>query len=198
MDKLRSKLLVLAVALIAVFAAVTLLRTGRSQNPLPSSASAVSEATPSPSLATTLESPDGKVALTMRQEKAEGGRRWAFSVGGREIFSKVLPLGASFSIPLNTFSPDDKYIFLEEITPEKVSYPVLAISGEPLTKNAQTLEIVGLFAEKYPEYKVTDVTGWGGVGLIIVNTDKVEGGVGPSFWFEVASASFIRLSNRFN
>ena len=55
-----------------------------------------------------------------------------------------------------------------------------------------------LFAQKYADYKITDVTGWAAPTLLVVNTDKLDGTVGPSFWFDVASLSFTRLSTRFN
>lgn len=198
MEKHQSKILILVALLFAVFATVVVLHTGKKQSPLPSLASAVSEVTPSPSLVTTVESPDAKVTLTMREKKVDGGKEWVFSVNGKEIFTKTLPSGSSFSIPYNTFSPDNKYIFLKETTPEKVSYLVLAANGVPVAKDTQTFEIVALFTEKHPEYKITDVTGWGGSTLVVINTDKAEGGVGPSFWFDVASRSFIQLTNRFN
>ena len=61
-----------------------------------------------------------------------------------------------------------------------------------------TIEFAELFESKYPEYKITAVTGWGGLNLIVINTDKIDGGTGPSFWFDLSGHSFIRLSNRFN
>lgn len=157
-----------------------------------------------PSRESTVASSDGKRTLKMKEEKGKEGVTYTFWVinsadnSQKEVFRKNVPLNTTFAIPANTFSPDGKYVFLKETAPEGTSYPVLSALGTPLTKDGSTLEIVGLFAGKYPNYKITDVTGWGGVGLIVFNTDKSEGGIGPSFWFEIPSGGFIQLSTRFN
>ncbi|HKB88864.1 MAG TPA: hypothetical protein VKC53_04450 [Patescibacteria group bacterium] len=146
---------------------------------------------------------DGKMSLTMREEKGKETTTYTFvakneSIGSEnQIYSKTVPLGTVFSIPLNTFSPDDKYLFLKETSASGDTYLAMTSSGA-LIKDAQTLDISSLFTAKYDSYKITDVTGWGGMTLIVVNTDKTDGGVGPSFWFDVTSKGFIRLSNRFN
>lgn len=153
---------------------------------------------------TTMGSSDGKWALKMREEKGETDISYIFLIkdlvkgSEKEIFRKSVPSGTTMSIPLNTFSPDDKYIFLKEIREGETGYLLLSASGTPLDKDTLTLEISGLFASKYPNYKITDVTGWGGVNLIVINADKSGGGMGPSFWFDVSNHSFIRLSTRFD
>jgi hypothetical protein len=202
MGKLPFKLLLLAVALVAVFAAVALLRSGR-QKPVPSLAAPVFEPTPGPSMAVEVEAPNGKATLFLREKRVVEGTKWLLSVRSeegteKEILTKILPSGSSLSVPYNTFSPDNRYIFLKETSPGGVSYLVLATNGAPLTKDTQSLEIVSLFAQKYPNFKITDVTGWGGPTLVVINTNNKDGSIGPSFWFDVASKSFIRLTNRFN
>lgn len=145
---------------------------------------------------TTIEAPDGKNKLVAKAEKTKDGTTYSFSVVNdttgisKNLLTKSVPVGTVISIPFNTFSPDDKYIFLKETTPSNITYFV------PL--GDQILDISALFPEKHPNYIITDVTGWGGMTLIVVNTDKKEGGVGPSFWFDVTSKSFIQLSTRFN
>ena len=134
---------------------------------------------------TTIEAPDGKDKLIMKEEKNKENITYTFTTS-RQVFTKTVPIGTEISIPFNTFSPDNKYFFLKEGD----NYFV------PLED--QILDISGLFAAKYPDYKITDVTGWGGMNLIVVNTDKASGGIGPSFWFEVPSQTFIPLSIRFN
>lgn len=192
----------LAVLLVATAVTVVVLRSGKSQVPQPSLALAFTEATPNPSMVTTIVSPDSKATLTMREKNTNGEKELTFSVKKdgveKEVFSKILSAGSVVSIPYNTFSPDDKYIFLKEVVQDNATYLVFATSGFPIAEDAQYFEIVGKFAEKEPDFKITDVTGWGGSTLIIINTDKNEGGIGPSFWFDVPSQSFIRLTNRFN
>jgi hypothetical protein len=132
----------------------------------------------------------------MRQEKGSGAVTYKFVVKDeesgvqKEIFTKTEAAGVTLSIPDNTFSSDNKYVFLKETSASGVIYLVLA--------DTQTFDVSSLFTAKYPNYVITDATGWAGPTLLIINTDKASGGIGPSFWFDVASNSFIQLSSRFN
>ena len=145
---------------------------------------------------TSVGSPDGQLTLTMKKEKIQDGFVYTFftidSVGRiqKTIFTKTVSLGDIISIPTNTFSPDDKYLFLKEENLGQTDYFAVTPAG--------TLDISGPFLLKYPNLKITDVTGWGGMTLIVVNTDKEDGSLGPSFWFDVSGKSFIQLSTRFN
>jgi hypothetical protein len=144
---------------------------------------------------TTVGSPDGKMSLAMKEE-GDDSVLYTFLLKDegtglvKQIFTKTASVGATLTIPFNTFSPDNKYVFLKETYGGKNSY-ILPLNGEEINFS-------DLFANKYEDFLITDVTGWGGINLIVINTDKVDGGVGPSFWFDVTSKSFIRLSNRFN
>jgi len=148
---------------------------------------------------TVMESSDGSQTLTMKEEKSINGTvTYTFSVSGQVIYTKTLEKGESFIIPFNTWSPDNKYVFLKEITKTGVSYIVINGKGGPITKEDQTVDFADLFAKKLPAYKIADVTGWAGPTLIVINTNKDDENAGPSFWFDVASLLFIQLSNRFN
>ena len=194
MDKPLTKILIftgLAVAVGGVFVAVRANQNPRSTLPL-----LAATVTPSPSQETRVQAPNGEKTLVMKEKKDEGTVTYTFSVSGKEgssrkeIFTKTLPQGGNLSIPYNTFSPDNKYVFLKETAADSVSYFVLSEDGS-------VLNISDLLEEKYTDYLIADVTGWGGTNLVIVNTDKSGGGMGPSFWFDVASRSFIQLSSRF-
>jgi hypothetical protein len=153
---------------------------------------------------TTVGSPDGKMSLTMKQKKGDGTVTYTFLItdetsgSQREIFFKTVPSGTAFTVPNNTFSSDNKYVFFKEISLGSVDYHVLTSSGEPVYKDSQSFNFSSLFSEKYENYVITDATGWAGPTLVVINTDKSGGGTGPSFWFDVASRSFIQLSNRFD
>ncbi len=189
----------LVISAVSVF---YILRFGRQGQERPSYAPPVANA--EPSYLTTAESPDGKIMLTMKEEKGSGTVTYTFLISSqsdgiqKEIFTKTVPTGTGLSIPHNSFSPDNKYLFLKETASGQTSYLVLSAAGAPVAQNAQTFDISSLFTDKHSDYKITDVTGWGGVNLIVFNTDKSDGGQGPSFWFEVPSGAFIQLSNRFN
>ncbi len=210
MDNRQSKILIVDAVLIVVIAVISVLyfqKQGRiksvgiqsnpiiSQNNLPIPTNNGTESTE-------VVAPDGKLTLTMKLTKTQTPT-YTLSVtdnvtgSQKEIFSKPSS-GNVLSIPFNTFSPDDKYVFLKEETGSTASYFVLSSSGTPFGEGVATLDISSPFVAKYTNYKITDVTGWGGTGLVVVNTDKTDGTVGPSFWYSVSGHSFIQLSNRFN
>jgi hypothetical protein len=146
---------------------------------------------------TTKDSPDGKLTLLMKMEKGNTGTVYSFSVSGKEIFVKTVNPSTIISIPYNTWDPNGKYIFLKENNTTGTSFFVLSTSTSSLDQNDQTANITDLFTEKYPDLKIGDVTGWGGVNLVVINSIKGDGGRGPSFWFEMPTHSFIQLSMRF-
>ncbi|HTK03731.1 MAG TPA: hypothetical protein VL401_03135 [Alphaproteobacteria bacterium] len=186
MTKHLSKIIILACFLISAVSVLYILKA--SQKPVPFSQKtsyvppvAIAD---SPKL-TEIISPDGKDKLSVKEEKTKENIIYTFTTS-KQKFTKTVPLETSILVPFNTFSPDDKYFFLQEGD----TYFV------PLKD--EVLDINAMFAAKHPEYKITEATGWGGMTLIVINTDKTSGGIGPSFWFDVTSKSFIQLSTRFN
>jgi len=193
MDKLPTKILILACLIVIVISVFAVANPGKNSS-APTLPVFASNPTPNPSQATMVSSPDGTATLTMREKKSEGNVIYTVTLSDKdgiqkEIFIKTLPQGASLSIPFNTFSPDNKYVFLKEVNSGQTDYFVIAPSG--------ALDISGPFREKYPDYEIADVTGWGGINLVVVNAEKKSGGRGPSFWFDVGSKSFIQLSHSF-
>jgi hypothetical protein len=146
---------------------------------------------------TSVDSPDGTQTILMKTSKNNGMTTYSFTIGGKEIFTDTVDPSISFSIPGNTFSPDNKYVFLKETGPTGSSFFALTASGDSSTQNDQTANITSLFAAKYPNLKIEDATGWGGINLIVFNTLNADGSRGPSFWFEMPSHAIIQLANRF-
>lgn len=162
------------------------------------------EVKPSPKT-TTILAPDGKMDLVVKEEKSGDSMIDTFTVsdasGGpqTQIYSETLPQGTTITIPYNTFSPDNKYIFLRRTDSSGFTYFALRTDGKSVVGTEQTVDFVSLFKEKYSaEYTITDVTGWGGMTLIVINVNKTDGSQGLSFWYDVASNSFIPLATRFN
>ena len=173
------------------------------QSPQPAEIKVLAEPSPSPKLVLNGQSADGKITLALKQNQGADTTSWTLTAGQakekpKTIWRADLPDDTAVSIPFNTVSPDNKYLFLKQKGPDKTRYLVLTANGALLTKDAQTVEFSELFETKYPEFKITEATGWGGINLIVFNTDKIAGGAGPSFWFDLSGQSFILLSNRFN
>jgi hypothetical protein len=164
-----------------------------SPNPMPEAAIPVVKASQN----TSVDSPDGKVTLAMKITKSDSGVTYSFSTSTKTVFEKTVDSSISFSIPVNTWSPDNKYVFLKEVGPAYVNFFVLSAAKDSSQQDDQTASISGLFAKKYPNLTIKDVTGWGGINLVIVNSNNTDGSRGSSFWFDARSHSFIQLATRF-
>src|SRR6185369_13471159 len=179
MDNLRSKIIIVVCLVVSGFSVFYILKANQKDNGSQRPSYAPPVAVADSPVSTTVDSPDGKKKLTVKEEKGKETKTYTFSVldvstnVSKVVFAKTVPTNTTLSIPFNAFSPDDKYVFLKDVSGGETTYFV-PLEGE-------TLDILNMFAEKHPEYKVTDVTGWGGMTLIVVNTDKKDGGQGPSF-----------------
>lgn len=146
---------------------------------------------------TSMDSPDGKLTLMMKTVKNQNEIIYSFTVSGKEIFTKTTDLSTVISIPGNSWSPNNKYVFLKESGSSGPAFFALSATVLSSEQNDQTANITNLFSQKYPDLSIGDVTGWGGMNLIIVNSAKSDGSRGPSFWFEMPGRGFIQLSTRF-
>jgi hypothetical protein len=152
-----------------------------------------------------IPSPDGKYALQMRNGHETGGTiLQTFYITSLEnetpikIFSNLSPSDNLISVPYNTFSPTNKYVILKYKKSSENKYMVLRTDGKDILTDSTPVEITERFNEKFPDYAITDITGWGGYTVIVVNTNTKDGKTGPSWWFDMSNLSFIRLSTRFN
>lgn len=151
-----------------------------------------------------IKSPDGKSTLIVDHKKnpdATIKQTFFYQRGdeeiGEEVYTVDSPREHLVSVPFNTLSPNGKFLFLKNNT-EVPTHIVIRTDGKNIAQDDKYAEVETRFYEKYPEYTVTDVTGWGGYSLLVVNVDDKDGNTGPSFWFDLSNLSFIRLSTRFN
>lgn len=148
-------------------------------------------------------SPDGSMNLTMNSQRGKDATKYIFFTSTPEgldqnIFAKQLDESGSLVIPYNTWSPDNKYVFLKELTTALPNYHVLKADGSPLAGEVKYVNIQELFSAKQPDYTIVEVTGWADPNLIIVNAKSDKENRVVSFWFEVSSQSFIQLNTYFN
>ncbi len=150
-----------------------------------------------------MDSPDGTTTLTMEKQEFENSAKYTFYTGSKSeatrqlIFAKDESLNQTLQIPYNTWSPDNVYLFLKEVTPKTDNYYVFFGNGEMFSDNSNYLNIQTLFSQNVSGYTITDVTGWAAPNLLIVNTRETQGENKVSFWFDVPSRSFIQLSTYF-
>lgn len=152
---------------------------------------------------TEVVSQDGKQTLTMKETTKDGLTSYAFFLSNDKekqkqvLYSTDFLNGVSYELPFNSFSPEGKFLFIKSKDGEGDRYLVFSTKISP-EKLQDPVEVGSVFSAKYSDVVITDVTGWGGLGLLVINADSHDGKTGPSFWYEAATGRFIRLSTRFN
>lgn len=114
------------------------------------------------------------------------------------VFNIMLEEGKSITIPYNSWSPDNKYFFIQLNKPQGKDIMVFRAKGEPFATGESYLDLTGLFAKKETGNNFKEATGWGSESLIILNTTTSDAKQGPSYWFEVPSKAIIQLSTLFD
>lgn len=215
MVTIRHKIELEAFFLIAVVGAVSLFYVIRANKPLrvninmPAAASPISSVIPTiiPEEKTEISSqvsPDGAKKLIMKKTvNKDIAQIYTFSVtdgnglNEQVIFSKTLDAAKSMTIPFNTWSPDNKYFFIQENAKDDQNIMVFKVSGEPFGNEEAYLDATDLFEKKNTGNNFKEATGWASETLIIINTTKEDKTKGPSYWFEVPSKAIIQLSSEF-
>lgn len=194
-----------------------------------------SSITPTPTTeASSWTSSDGKMQVSMEKRSNTSDTTYTFYVSQTSetdkpeppleekllLFTKTVDSNTTFSIPYNTFSPDDKYLFLQENRKDTTRFLVFNASGKPFANGETYLDVSSLFEKHTSDYVVNFVTGWAAETLLIVRSDVSNKNTnatdaqsstpsntrvltastkpsGPSFWLDVPSQSFTQLSTRF-
>ena len=201
--EIESILLILLGGVMGIFA-VTILNSGFKYKFFPVVLPAITSPTPTPapeslvSVNQTISAGnlDGSKNLILEKQGTADELNYSLYVLEKEnnyktfLFNKTTSGNHEINLPINAWSPDDKYVFIKE--PSKV-FTVWNTKGEGLSSNVSEL-----FKAKYEDLILADITGWAAPDLLIVNTKTETGDIGPSLWFDLNSKSFIGLSTRFN
>jgi hypothetical protein len=148
--------------------------------------------TPTPVI-TSQVSPDGTHTVTLRVK----GEVVEILVNDQVVTTRRVEPGVELVIPFNTWSPDNKHFFIQEKRASGDEYIVMTATGKAFPDNAPYLTIADSFAEAYPETTLTTVTGWAAPTLLTLNAMSVSES-GMSFWFDIQTHRFTRLSTYFN
>lgn len=112
------------------------------------------------------------------------------------IFNMTLEKEKSIKIPYNTWSPDNKYFFIQENSSAGTEIKVFDAKGEPFASGENYLDLTGLFRERETVNSFSEATGWASENLIIVNAATKQN-TKVSYWFGVPSKAIIQLSTLF-
>jgi len=203
---IEAKLSIVAVV-IAAGVLVCLGHTGQ-KVVLGSSTSSVVAATSLPLLPSDNNSqltPDGTRKLLMKTITSKNGAvTYIFTTTDwdgnnvAQIYTTTVPGSQipteGMTIPFNTWSPDNKYVFLQKNNGDAL---VFDATGQDIAPDQQYFDVAGIFNAAGKKDTYYETTGWASETLLIVNTLTPEGTKGSSYWFEVPSKAIIQLSTEF-
>jgi hypothetical protein len=148
-------------------------------------------------------SPDGTKQLTMTvTSNSELSKTYTFVTSDADGTNQKTVYTASYnaesmSIPFNTWSPDDKYVFVIHTLSSGTEALVMRADGQPLTDTDPNFNLMTIFNAKDTGNTYKETTGWAANTLLIVNTTTKDGSKGPSYWVEIPSKAIIQLSSEF-
>lgn len=151
---------------------------------------------------TSWTSSDGTSTITMKRTTTKNvSTTYAFTItdahGSRLLFVQTIPGVSDMSIPFNTFSTNNAYLFLKESLPDGDHFLVFKASGLSFSDGKLYEDVNALFTNYTSHYTLSDVTGWADSTLLIVNTKRLDGSMGPSLWLDVTTRRFIPLATLF-
>lgn len=149
-----------------------------------------------------VHSPNGDRNLIMEKTATDESITYKFytdSIPAEEqvlIYEKTVSGGESFEISPNAWSPDNRYLFINEKTPEGNDYIVLRSDGDAIVDGEEFISVAPFFENKETGFEMNEVTGWASNTLLYITSKSAIGEEGPLFWFEVPAGSVIRLAGR--
>jgi len=112
------------------------------------------------------------------------------------VYKAVLPIEAEIRLPENSWSPDNKFVFVFQEVPGGFEVLLFHADGQLYSDGASYVDVTDEFRVALPESRLRDVTGWDDPALLHVMTYNTDGEVGPSYRFDVWSRNFYRISHR--
>lgn len=187
------KSLILLIFLVGIFVVLRYQQKAVQQSqPVPSSLK-----TPAPTQESEIHSPDGTMKLIMKAEKKDQVKSYSFFIADipgknqRLLFMKTVSPKGEMSLPQNSFSPDNKYLYLQKNEGNSLNILVFKVTGLPFLNNQPYLDVGSLLAENKAGNFLNHVTGWVSPTLIQINTVTDSSTKSPSYWFDVESRAFL-------
>lgn len=147
----------------------------------------------------TVLSPDGQMSIVMKKVTNENSSVYVFSVNdvetnmSEEIYTTE-GLGEEFSLSANSFSPDNRYVFVNQVASGSATALVFRTSGEEFG-DEKYIDVLSVFDKKETGNTLIKITGWDSSTLLHLFTEN-DGTSGPSYWFEIPSGAAIRLNSK--
>jgi len=168
-----------------------------SQAPIPTNSNL-----PKPQISTQI-SPDGTKLLTMtRVANQNTTKTYTFTTSGldssnqHQIYSVTYGVD-SMTIPFNTWSPDDNYVFINHLSSVGNEALVFKADGTPISSTDNFFNATQIFSSKITDNLYMETTGWASPTLLIINSKKQDGTKSTSYWLEIPSKAVIPLASQF-
>ncbi len=112
------------------------------------------------------------------------------------LFTQTVATASSMAIPFNAFSSDNSYVYLGQNDNGIKHFLVFKTSLERIDERPY-IDVGELFSAFTSSYTISEVTGWTSESLLIVNAKSVDGKEDVTFWLDMSTLRFIRISTFF-
>lgn len=114
----------------------------------------------------------------------------------RQLYVTTALPGQTIGLPYNTWTPDDKHIFLEvSKAGQPPTYWIFQTNGAAFSDGQQYLDVGQFWTDRKVPFTIRTATGWASETLLIIYTYKDDGSKGPAYWFDLPSKTFIQLAS---
>ena len=148
-----------------------------------------------------VSSGDGKMKLHMSsQASKEGTVSYVFTVENVEadkkwpLFEKTVLAEDSMEIPANSWSPDNKQLFIQSIEGGVVRYYVFKTDNSLYKDETQYLDVYASWIKGGYKGKIKTVSGWAGPDLLVVYSTLADGSKGPLFWYVTGTQKLMQVA----
>ncbi len=159
---------------------------------------------PTPQEVVSQVTPDGTKKITMTTiTNKDLSHVYTFAISNdtdtdkRTLYTIKLPATESMTVPFNTWSPDNIYVFLEHHFSDHTEALLFRADGQQIRDSESSLNVTDIYNARQTGNPYQETTGWASQTLLIVNTKLADGSKGPSYWVEVPSKAVIPLSTVF-
>lgn len=143
---------------------------------------------------------EGNLKLVgMAQKVQGGGSNYSFKVVDTQkkteipLYNTIADLGSSIAIPLNSWSPDYKQVFIKTSSPSGENYYLFKANGDPYADGKKYIAVGDYWSETKTTNKINRISGWAGPDLLMVYTTKEDGTEGPAYWFVTSTRKFMQV-----
>lgn len=143
---------------------------------------------------------EGNLKLVgISRKSSEGSARYSIKVVNsqdrteRPLYETSVDPGSSITIPLNSWSPDYKEVFITIHGPDGEDYYLFKASGEDFRDGKKYVDIGEYWQTAGLAGRIRKISGWAGDDLLVTYTTKTDGSDGPAYWFVTGSRKFIQV-----